>query len=216
MSTVGLFAAQIQFFVALRQFRILRLAKIKKRFKQVVGTAFELLPQLISYVLALVVVFYVFAIIGMEAFAGKLYKVGGGDFCAPLCCFPRAEPLVPLHPPPPGLSLLQGCCGSYYEGWSPNNTAAMYYLNNFDSLTNSYITLFELMVVNNWFVIMDGVAAATNDWSRVYFFTFYIVIVVVVINVVVAFILETFLSRMHVERSFDTDLSENRMRGKNA
>jgi len=43
---------------------------------------------------------------------------------------------------------------------------------------DSFVTLFELMVVNNWFVIMDGFVAVTNDWARLYFMLFYICAVV--------------------------------------
>lgn len=31
-----------------------------------------------------------------------------------------------------------------------------YYLNNFDNIFMAGVTLFELTVVNNWFIIMEG------------------------------------------------------------
>eukprot|EP00056_Hartaetosiga_gracilis_P013026 m.211453 g.211453 ORF g.211453 m.211453 type:complete len:455 (+) comp13785_c3_seq26:1979-3343(+) len=96
---------------------------------------------------------------------------------------------------------VQGCCGDYYSGESSTQT---YYLNNFDNLPRAYVTLFELLVVNNWFVIMDGVVAVTSEWARIYFIGFYIIAVNICLNVVVAFILETFLSRMTFQRSTKT------------
>eukprot|EP00501_MAST-03F_sp_TOSAG23-6_P000298 GSMAST32.ASY1.ANO1.305.1 assembled CDS len=45
-----------------------------------------------------------------------------------------------------------------------------YYPNNFNDFASGLVTLFELLVVNNWFIIMDGFAAATgSDWSRWFF-----------------------------------------------
>ena len=52
------------------------------------------------------------------------------------------------------------------------------------------MTLFELLVVNNWMVIMDQVAAVDGEWSRIYFFSWWILSVLVMSNLLVAFILE--------------------------
>eukprot|EP00730_Choanoeca_flexa_P007701 TRINITY_DN12378_c0_g1_i11.p2 TRINITY_DN12378_c0_g1~~TRINITY_DN12378_c0_g1_i11.p2 ORF type:complete len:632 (+),score=153.04 TRINITY_DN12378_c0_g1_i11:146-1897(+) len=166
MSLLGLvLEVKLTIFVALRQLRVLRLFKVKERFRQVLGTMFSLVPLLSSFLLVLFLVYYSFAIVGISTFAGKVTV---------------------------------GCCGDYYS-----NTTAIdrYYLNNFDNVFNAYITLFELMVVNNWFVIMNGFVAATNSLSRIYFMLFYIITVNIVLNVVIAFILETFLSRMSYQRS---------------
>ena len=40
-----------------------------------------------------------------------------------------------------------------------------YQNNNFDSLQNSFVTLFEQMVVNNWPIVMEGCVAATSYWA---------------------------------------------------
>lgn len=40
------------------------------------------------------------------------------------------------------------------------------------------VTLFELTVVNNWFIIMEGYAITATEFSRIYFMTFYIVTMV--------------------------------------
>ena len=48
-------------------------------------------------------------------------------------------------------------CGRYYGSYYDRSSAdGLYYLNNFDNLLRSYVTLFELMVVNNWHVTMQG------------------------------------------------------------
>ena len=52
------------------------------------------------------------------------------------------------------------------------------------------------VVVNNWFVIMEGYAIATgSDWSRIFFMSFYI-FTMIVMTIIVAFILEAFLFRI--------------------
>ncbi|MFN3504403.1 MAG: hypothetical protein ACK4ZJ_19340, partial [Allorhizobium sp.] len=50
---------------------------------------------------------------------------------------------------------------------------------------SAMVTLFELLVVNNWFVIMDGfVAAAGTRWARLFFIAFYVTAVIIVLNLV--------------------------------
>ena len=63
------------------------------------------------------------------------------------------------------------------------------------------VTLFELTVVNNWFIIMEGHASVTDDWSRIFFMTFYIV-TMIVMTIIVAFILEAFLFRIQYKVYF--------------
>ncbi|MEQ2189304.1 hypothetical protein GOODEAATRI_024074, partial [Goodea atripinnis] len=75
------------------------------------------------------------------------------------------------------------------------------------------VTLFELTVVNNWYITMaslfdgrcilplsqEGVTSMTSHWSRLYFMTFYIV-TMVVMTIIVAFILDAFVFRMNYSR----------------
>merc|ERR1712137_1004476 len=44
-----------------------------------------------------------------------------------------------------------------------------YWANNFNDLASSLVTLFELLVVNNWFIILDGAAAATTGAAKIFF-----------------------------------------------
>ena len=48
-----------------------RLFKIKRRYRDVLGTLFVLFQRLMSLVIVIVLVYYFFAIIGMEVFLGK-------------------------------------------------------------------------------------------------------------------------------------------------
>ena len=51
---------------------------------------------------------------------------------------------------------------------------ANYYPNNFNDLASGFVTCFELLIVNNWFVLCDGIVAASGTkWSRAFFVAFY-------------------------------------------
>jgi len=68
-----------------------------------------------------------------------------------------------------------------------------YYANNFNDMASGMVTLFELLVVNNWFVLAGGFAAAVGNWALLYFVSFHLLCVCVCLNIVVAFILDTFI-----------------------
>ena len=50
------------------------------------------------------------------------------------------------------------------------------------------------MVVNNWYIIMDGYVAVSGPWARVFFMVFYVVTVVRAVRL--AFNMLQFLSRI--------------------
>ncbi|XP_020622394.1 two pore calcium channel protein 1-like [Orbicella faveolata] len=102
---------------------------------------------------------------------------------------------------------LKNCCQntSWEEQYKEDG---YYYLNNFNDLLHSYVTLFELTVVNNWMIIMEGIVYVTSDWARIYFMSFYIV-TMVVMTIIVAFILEAFLFRIEYRKEHPTDEKED-------
>jgi hypothetical protein len=67
-----------------------------------------------------------------------------------------------------------------------------FYPNNFNDLWSGFVTLFELLVVNNWFEIVDGFVAVTCLEARLYFVSFYVFGVLICFNIVVASVLDTF------------------------
>ncbi|XP_054852779.1 two pore channel protein 1 isoform X2 [Eublepharis macularius] len=165
------------FIVVLRPLQLLRLFKLKKRYRNVLDTMFELLPRMASLGLTLLIFYYCFAIIGMEFFSGKLY---------PNCC--NSSTVADAYR---WVNRTVGNRTVVEEGY--------YYLNNFDNVLNSFVTLFELTVVNDWYIIMEGVTSETSHWSRLYFMIFYIV-TMVVMTIIVAFILDAFVFRMNYTR----------------
>lgn len=165
------------FVVVLRPLQLLRLFKIKQRFRNVLDTMFELFPRMASLGLTLMIFYYSFAIVGMEFFAEVVF---------PNCCNTStvADAYRQINVTVGNHTVLQ-------EGY--------YYLNNFDNILSSFVTLFELTVVNNWYITMEGVTSQTTHWSRLYFMTFYIV-TMVVMTIIVAFILDAFVFRMNYSR----------------
>ena len=74
-----------------------------------------------------------------------------------------------------------------------------YYANTFDDVLRSYVTLFELLIGNNWYYVMDAAVYVTSDYSMLFFIAFYSVAVLIVMNVLTAFILEAFLMQQQRE-----------------
>ncbi|XP_039764414.1 two pore calcium channel protein 1-like isoform X2 [Pararge aegeria] len=151
----------------------MRLYKLKKRYRDVFGTLVLLTPLMSSAGCVMLVMYYFFAIVGMELFAG-------------------AE--------------LRNCCVNttvedFYKFSSNSSTAlGYYYLNNFENLLTSGVTLFELTVVNNWFILMNAYAIVVGPFSRIYFMVFYL-FTMVVLTIVVASVLEAFRFRIQYKRS---------------
>jgi two pore calcium channel protein len=76
-----------------------------------------------------------------------------------------------------------------------------YWANNFNDMLSGMNVLFNLLVVNNWFVIEDGFEATTEGrWVRLYFFSFHILGVILVNNLVIAFIINNFLEQLAGQR----------------
>ncbi|XP_012232885.1 two pore calcium channel protein 1-like isoform X2 [Linepithema humile] len=161
------------FLVLFRPLRTLRLFKIKKRYRDVFGTLVILIPQMCSTAMVMLVLYYFFAIIGMELFAG--YD-------------------------------MRNCCKNttvedFYE-YSANGSTALgyYYLNTFDNLLASGMTLFELTVVNNWFIQMNAYAFTAGLYTRIYFMIFYLV-TMIVLTIVVSSFLEAFRFRIQYKKT---------------
>jgi len=80
---------------------------------------------------------------------------------------------------------------------------------NFNDFLSAFITLFALMIVNNWldivevFVDVMGSNGVQNHWVKWYFIGFYYFSVVVGINIVVAFAIDMYdsVSRLDEERN---------------
>eukprot|EP00936_MAST-01D_sp_MAST-1D-sp1_P002157 g2157.t1 len=75
-----------------------------------------------------------------------------------------------------------------------------YEVNNFNDYGSACMTLFELLVVNNWQVLMEGFVAVRNLQARWFFILFYGFSVVMLLNLIVAFVLDAFFRREEERR----------------
>eukprot|EP00756_Hemistasia_phaeocysticola_P045221 Hpha_TRINITY_DN18980_c0_g1::TRINITY_DN18980_c0_g1_i1::g.17596::m.17596/K16896/TPCN1; two pore calcium channel protein 1 len=80
------------------------------------------------------------------------------------------------------------------DGWNETEyVRAGYESLNFDNLWRAYLTLFHLLVVNNWQVTMYAFMKASGTRAASLFFcVFHFLVVVIVLNVLVAFVIEAF------------------------
>eukprot|EP01061_Rhynchopus_euleeides_P014803 TRINITY_DN25500_c0_g1_i7.p1 TRINITY_DN25500_c0_g1~~TRINITY_DN25500_c0_g1_i7.p1 ORF type:complete len:1037 (+),score=389.20 TRINITY_DN25500_c0_g1_i7:68-3178(+) len=84
-----------------------------------------------------------------------------------------------------------------------------YYALNFDSFYSSSITLWCIMIVNNWFVIVDGYRAAKGDWVIIYFVLFWLICVILLMNVVTALVVEVWGSQWELNKSKAVNIDNN-------
>jgi hypothetical protein len=108
------------------------------------------------------------------------------------------------------------------DAWPlPSPSNPLYAYCNFNDFPSALVTLFALLVVNNWYEIMDGTveAAGSHWWLRAYFYIWYLLASVGITNLVVAQMLENVSAALRDEDSrrmnlgSSDDLSERPGRG---
>lgn len=147
-------------------FRFLRIIPNVKPMAIVTSTILGLIQNLRAFGGILVVVYYVFAIFGINLFRGVIVPPGNSS-------------LVPNNSSAP--------CGSFEQ--------LGYWSNNFDDFAAALITLWNVMVVNNWQVLLDAYRRYSGPWSTVYFVLWWLVSSVIWVNLFLALLLENFLHR---------------------
>jgi len=69
---------------------------------------------------------------------------------------------------------------------------------NFNDFGASIITLFHIMIVNNWYVTCDmicivmGTDGVPSNWPRTFFVAFWVLTVLIMLNLVISFVLEIY------------------------
>lgn len=89
-----------------------------------------------------------------------------------------------------------------------------YHLMNFNDLLSSFCTLFALMVVNNWMVVVKVYTNTMGSaWYEVFFGLFFYFSVVIGINIVVAFAIDMYSSveRLDHERIKTLDILQEEL-----
>ncbi|XP_068444778.1 two pore segment channel 3 [Clinocottus analis] len=160
----------------LRVLRLIRVVDSIKRFRTIINTLIRIGPAILTFGQLIIVVYYIFAMVGMELFKGKIrfFEDDSSDPTKAYC----------------GNALLKGTAFAQLN----------YCKNNFNNVVSSFILLVELTVVNQWHVLSSGFAAVTHGSARLFFILFHIIVVIVIINIFVAFVLEAFFVEYSVDK----------------
>ncbi|KAJ7415034.1 Two pore calcium channel protein 2 [Willisornis vidua] len=115
------------------------------------------------------VVFYAFAITGIMLFKGAVVPLGNTSAA--------------------NTTLDNGTlqCGTYEQ--------LEYWPNNFDDFAAAVVTLWDVMVVNNWQVFLDAFSRYSSPWAKIYFVAWWLISSVIWVNLFVALLLENFIHK---------------------
>ena len=73
------------------------------------------------------------------------------------------------------------------------NVCEYYWLMSFNDFPCGLVTLFQIMIVNNWFVTTDMYCAIfESNWPIVYFASFWVFSVLMLLNIVTASVIEIY------------------------
>ena len=79
--------------------------------------------------------------------------------------------------------------------------ASDYWANNFNDLASGVVLCFELLLVNNWFILCEGFEVTASKWARLFFIAFYICGPLLLLNVAVAVAMDAFLTYTETEHT---------------
>ena len=127
----------------------------------------NLVKNLCGFFGVIVIVYYIFALLGMELFL---------DIQGPI----------------------QDVTKNCLEQQCNTNDNFTYVANDFGDFASSLVTLWDVMVVNNWFIFLENFAQNTMLvwWSKIYFVAWWLVSSIICINFFTALVVGTFLSNI--------------------
>ncbi|KAL2089257.1 hypothetical protein ACEWY4_016156 [Coilia grayii] len=161
-------------------FRFLRIIANIKLMALVASTLIDLVKNLRAFAGILVVVYYVYAVLGIWLFQGSISPPDHNSLSN-----------SSMENISANLSME---CGTYEQ--------LEYWPNNFDDFASSLVLLYNIMVVNNWHVFTDAYSRYTTEWSKVYFVSWWLVSSVIWVNLFIALILENFTYRWDHSQAF--------------
>lgn len=144
---------------ALRAFRLFRIFKIFRvgNLRIMLDSLSQTIMSIGNYVVLLLLFIYVFALMGMQFFAGKIRLDADGN--------------------------------------PDSNGKTIRY--NFDTIDVTFITIFNLLIGDNWNDTMYDAMRSVSAFSAVYFITIVIIGTLVMINLLIAIIINNFDNSRH-------------------
>eukprot|EP01026_Neomeris_dumetosa_P055650 TRINITY_DN5067_c0_g1_i3.p1 TRINITY_DN5067_c0_g1~~TRINITY_DN5067_c0_g1_i3.p1 ORF type:complete len:549 (+),score=25.29 TRINITY_DN5067_c0_g1_i3:223-1647(+) len=79
---------------------------------------------------------------------------------------------------------------------------AGYWAMNMNDMAGCMVIFFEMLIVNNWHLFVQGFVAVTSFWTYYFFISFFALGVIMGLNIVVAFVIDTF------QREYDAQQQE--------
>ena len=174
--------------VVLRVLRLMRLFEFKRRYRDMWQTlTYILLKRFVSMTCVVMILYYFFSIIGMELL---------GHYDLRNCC---------------KNTTLESQFRFEANSSTLDDGFMRYYLNDFGDLVASYLTLFSMSSNTYWLTLMSAytIVSGTN-WVRLYFGLYYLCSIIVM-NIVIAFILESFLFHIHYRNKMGKDCDETNL-----
>ena len=212
----------------LRVMRIVKILHSVNYFKSILNTILHILPSLLTYASVLFVFFYIYAMVGMEAFKNRIRFFGPNTYKPD--SLPNEHKYCGIPGKNPNSDLQDFKDSSFYK--------FQYCANNFNDFGSSMVLLLELLVVNQWHILTDGFVLATGDTfmfsfeyfleiesklkivlgagtkaTRVFFISFHMICVLLILNIFTAFVIEAFLleytySKGSLETALQTKINE--------
>uniref|UniRef100_A0A8D2NNX2 Ion transport domain-containing protein n=1 Tax=Zosterops lateralis melanops TaxID=1220523 RepID=A0A8D2NNX2_ZOSLA len=148
---------------------VFRFLRIIPNMKVTAFSSTARLVLLVNWLCSFQVVFYAFAITGIMLFKGAVVPLGNTSAAN------TTHDNVTLQ------------CGTYEQ--------LEYWPNNFDDFAAAVVTLWDVMVVNNWQVFLDAFSRYSSPWAKVYFVAWWLISSVIWVNLFVALLLENFIHK---------------------
>lgn len=150
--------------------RLLRILVQVSYLRLLTSTMVDLIWNLRGFFGIIIVVYYLFAFLGMELFDDV---DGPSQGCHPV----------------------------------PDYDKLLYFGNNFHDFASSLVTLWDVMVVNNWFIFLDKFACDSRfgTWAKLYFIAWWLVSAIICMNLFISLVLEIFLIKWEVWQRRNSD-----------
>ncbi|CAM4554392.1 unnamed protein product [Caretta caretta] len=192
----------------LRVLRLIRIVDSIQRFRVIMNTLINIVPTMLTFGGLALVVYYMFAIIGMELFQGKIqffsrnstahHALECGNPALKDSLFARAKycknnfnditsSFGPIQSPPKSMERRPTPLTSMRSKWRKKcDLSSLHFLS---------------VLVLNFILLANGFALVTHQAAKLYFIAFHVVVVIMIINILIAFILEAFFVEYSLEKS---------------
>jgi len=158
-------------------FRPFRMISNFNRLRQVFIVLILSFPSILYVLLITLIVFFMYAIVGLNYFKGLLGNCSNENYKTQKLC-------------------------------EKNNFEWISQDENFDTLSSSILTIYELATTSGWFDIMNQIDIATNNLSVLYFVSFMIIGSIFMMNFSVTCVIDTFVA-LREKMEGDAFLTEN-------